>query len=310
MPSTPARLRGARLTAGIALAVGLVVSLTTGPSLTPSAGAVAPAKSGIYLGAAGDGEAARSRASSDLGDHSYGFFERKVPSGRMITVKFQNAQAWRTTAALKAGSTSYQQIVTWADTIKARGGEVFVAFHHEPESTGNKKYGTAAEYKAAYRKVTDIFRARGANNVIFTWQMTAYAFRAKSSEYNHALTWYPGDAYVDVIGADPYNWYTCGHGLGRWQSLKTLVDPVLSFARARGKQAALPEFASVRDSRRPAWIKEAGDYLAANDDVVAAAFYFNRAPTNPANSDCTWALTSDADYAALRELASRSVFKH
>jgi hypothetical protein len=308
MPSSP--LRRARLSAALALTAGMVVSLTAAPSLSPAAVAAAPAKSGIYLGAAGDGEAARSRTGEQLADHAYGYFERNVPTGRMISVRFQNFQAWRTTANLSSGSTSHKQIASWADTIKARGGEIFIAFHHEPESTGSKKFGTAEEYKAAYRKVTDIFRARGANNAIFTWQMTAYAFRADSGAYNAAAKWYPGDGYVDVVGADPYNWYTCGHGLGRWQSLRTLVDPVLSFARARGKQVALAEFASVRDARRPAWIKEAGDYMAANDDVIAAAFYFNRAPTNSANSDCTWTLTSDADYAALREVARRSMFKH
>ena len=169
----------------------------------------------------------------------------------MVTVRFENNMLWRNTAALKAGSTGYQQIVTWADTLKARGGEVLLAFHSEPEHSGAKKFGTPAEFRAAYRRVVDIFRARGANNVVFTWQMTAYPFRADPDEYNYAPNWYPGNAYVDVVGADPYNWYACGHGRGRWMSLKDLSDPAVSFARARGKQSALPEFASVRDSRRP-----------------------------------------------------------
>lgn len=293
---------------GLGLAGSLVAGV--GPSSTPTAEAAVPAKSGIYLGSAGDVETLRQRTGQSLASHDYGYFERKVPTGRMVTVRFENNMLWRNTAALKAGSTGYQQIVTWADTLKARGGEVLLAFHSEPEHSGAKKFGTPEEFRAAYRRVVDIFRARGANNVVFTWQMTAYAFRADPSEYNYAPNWYPGNAYVDVVGADPYNWFDCGHGRGRWMSLKDLSDPAVSFARARGKQFALPEFASVRDSRRPAWLKEAGQWLAANDDVVVAAFYFNRKPTNSANAECTWPLSTDADYTAFRSLATQATFTH
>ncbi len=305
LPKT--RRRGARsaLLAPL-VAAGLVAGLAVGPT----AQAAAPSRSGIYFGVAGDQQTARSKTSENLAGHSYGYFERKVPDGRMLSVRFQNNPPWRNTAALKSGSTGHQQIVKWADTLKARGSEVLVAFHHEPEATGNKGFGTAEEYKAAYRKVVEIFRSRGANNVVFTWQMTAYAFVAESSAYNAAAKWYPGDAYVDVVAADPYNWYNCGHGRGKWKSLAGSMDSVIDFARARGKQVAVGEYGSVRDARRPAWIRDAGKFLAANDDIVVAAFYFNRAPTNRANADCTWTLTSSEDFAALREVARMPVMKH
>jgi beta-mannanase len=306
MPGSLTRRLGARsVLPTLTLALGLALSLLA-PALP--AGAATPSTSKIYLGVAGDLQTMKSRTTSSLASHDYGYFTGKVPSGRMITVRFSD-QSWRATANMTSGSAAYQHVVSWADTLKSRSGEVFLAFHHEPESSGSKKFGTAEDYKAAFRKIVTIFRARGANNVIFAWQMTGYAFRAAPGEYNYAATWYPGDQYVDVVGADPYNWYTCGHGRGRWQSLQTLVDPVLAFAKAHGKQVVLPEFASMRESRRPQWIKDAGTYMAAHDNQIAAAFYFNRRPTNSANSDCTWPLSTDADYAAFRQMASNPVFK-
>jgi hypothetical protein len=304
------RPRGARsallaLVAGTVLATGLVAT----PGSTPAVAPPAPAKSRILLGVAGDVDEARKRTGQKLAAHHYGYFERKVPTGKMISVRFQKKTMWRSTAALKSGTAAHRDVVRWADTLKKRNKWTYVAFHHEPESSGSNSYGSAADYKAAFRKIVTTFRARGARKVIFTWQMTDWAFRAKPSAHNAAAKWYPGNAYVDVVGADPYNWHNCGHGLGRWNSMKTLVDPVIRFARPRGKQVVLPEFASVRHAKRPEWLRETGRYLAKNDDVIAAAFYFHRRPTNRANSDCTWPLSSAQDFAALASVAKGKRFR-
>jgi hypothetical protein len=307
---SPAALRrhGAALLA-LVIASVLAAGLLVAPGSAPSAEAAVPAKSKILFGVAGNIKEARQRTGERLAAHRYGYFERKVPTGKMITVRFQKKTPWSTTASLKAGTAKHADVVRWADTLKKRKKKIYVAFHHEPEASGNKSYGTAGQYRAAFRRIADIFRARGANKVMFTWQMTSWAFRAKPSAHNAAAKWYPGNKYVDVVGADPYNWYRCGHGLGRWNELKKLVDPVLAFARKRGKQVALPEFASVRHADRPTWIRKAGRYLAKNDDLISAAFYFNRTPTNNANSECTWPLSSAADFAALAAVARHKRFK-
>ena len=164
-------------------------------------------------------------------------------------------------------------------------------------------------FSQAYARVVSIFRARGANNVLFVWQMTDWAFRTSQSDREYAAKWYPGDAYVDVVGADAYNWYTCGHGQGRWMQLESLFGPAVTFAKAHGKQAALPEFGSVSDSRRTAWIQAAGQYLAANDQTIAAAFYFNHKPTHVENADCTWPLVTQSEFDALGMLASSPMFQ-
>ncbi len=308
LPSRRPRPRGVRSLA-LALMVGLTTATltTAGPGLTPAASAVAPDRNGVILGIVGDAAQVRQRTGTSLAVHSYGKFSGKVPQGSMVTVR--SGTSWGSTASVKPGSSAYQDIVRWADTIKGRGQKTFVAFHHEPEATASLGLGTPAQYVAAYRKVVNIFRARGANNVVFTWQMTGWAFRADRGTRQYAAQWYPGDAYVDVVGADAYNWYSCGHGRGRWNSVKTLVDPALAFARNHGKQVALPEFGTVNNSRRAAWLTEAASYFKANDNLIAAVYYFHRAPTNMANRDCSWALSTSGDYLAIKRMAVQSLFR-
>ncbi|MCA1695602.1 MAG: glycoside hydrolase family 26 protein [Actinobacteria bacterium] len=243
-----------------------------------------PGTGQTYLGAAGDSQALARSTGVSLSDHSYAFFSGRVPTGRMITVK--DSGTWQAVAAAAPGSALYNNIVRWAQTIKARGGVVMFAYHHEPEGANSKRYGTSADYIAAYRRVITIFRSQGVNNVNYTWQMTAWAFRASPSDPRYAGRWYPGDDYVDSVGADAYNWASCGEGSGRWEELKTLGDPVLAFAAAHGKRAAFPEFASNADPRRAQWTYNALQYIAANRGRITGAFYFHRPPTVAANSDC------------------------
>ncbi|MGB9376094.1 MAG: glycosyl hydrolase [Mycobacteriales bacterium] len=278
---------------------------STAPGFTGSS-AYIPGSGQTYLGAAGDSQALSRATGIPLSDHAYAFFSGKVPVGRMITVK--DTGSWASVAAAAPGSTIYNNIVRWAQTIKARGGVIMFAYHHEPEGSNSAHYGTAAQYIAAYRHVVTIFRAQGVRNVNYTWQMTAYAFRASSSDSRYASRWYPGDAYVDSVGADAYNWSSCGQGNGKWQELKDLGDPVLAFARAHGKRAAFPEFASDADSRRAQWTYNALAYIAANRSMFTGAFYFYRPPTVAANSDCKWPLSTSAEYLAYASLGRNRAY--
>ncbi|MFN2470403.1 MAG: hypothetical protein ABR583_05325, partial [Gaiellaceae bacterium] len=80
-------------------------------------------------------------------------------------------------------------IAARADALKAFGHKVMLAFQLEPED--DAAWGTPAEYRAAWRRIVSIFRARGATNVVFVWNMMAYTFQAGSGR--NPLDWYPGD---------------------------------------------------------------------------------------------------------------------
>jgi hypothetical protein len=271
---------------------------------TTGAAPAAPAQ--IYLGALGDVDGLSASISHPLARHVYGSFGRAVPNARMITV--WPTGTWGQFADVRPGSREYTDVVRWADTLKARRTRTLLAFSHEPETALRTHFGTSADYVRGYRKMVSIFRSRGVANVSYTWQMTAWAFRAPASDRQAATRWYPGDAYVDIVGADAYNWYTCGAGHDRWVELSTLAAPVLTFAQAHGKKAALPEFASYVGPQRDTWVANAHTYLAANRGKIVAAFYFNRGPTNPANQDCVWSLNRADEFAEYGRMARDGAF--
>jgi Glycosyl hydrolase family 26 len=280
---------------------------TSSAAAIPDANLATGSLAGIYWGVVGDPAGAMNRSGQTLAVHTYSTFESSVPTGRMITVR-AGSGTWAQVAGSQPGSTLYSNIARWADTLKQRGQRTLLAYHHEPELQKNQVFGDASQYAKAFQRVVSIFRARGATNVQFVWQMTDWAFRTSSTDRQYAAKWYPGDSVVDIVGADAYNWYTCGHGQGRWMSLESLFGPTVAFARAHGKQAALPEFGSVSDGRRADWLRAAATYMSNNDQTVAAAFYFNHKPTNPANYDCTWPLTTQSEFSALGAVAGTSMF--
>jgi hypothetical protein len=311
---TAATSAAATAAAAAAAAAGAATSADApAPAPAPAVAPAAPVAAGgpapstgdrMYIGSvAGGYEQALAGTGVDLANHAYAFFSGTVPQAEMVTVSAAEMK-WRDVAAAGPGSALYDQIVRWADTIKARGATVMVAYNHEPEAHDRLTLGSAAEFIAAYRHVESIFDQRGATNVVWTWQMTAYAFRVDPSSEQYAAKWYPGDEWIDNVGADSYNWSTCGHNAPNpYNELQTIGDPVLAFARAHGKQASFPEFASHASGNRAQWLANAHQYLVANRDVLTAAFYFNRPPTIQANADCRWGLTTAGEYGALRQMA-------
>jgi PA14 domain/Ca-dependent carbohydrate-binding module xylan-binding/Glycosyl hydrolase family 26 len=96
------------------------------------------------------------------------------------------------------------------------------------------------DFVPAYRHIVDIFRAEGATNVKFVWTPN---IQTACSDYQ---TLYPGDAYVDWVGLDGYNWGTA-HSWSLWQSpaqvFAASYDELV--AVAPNKPAMIAETASV-----------------------------------------------------------------
>jgi hypothetical protein len=99
--------------------------------------------------------------------------------------------------------------------------------------------------------VVTVFRDRGVTNADYLWIMTAFSFKAK--DRRRAVDWYPGEAYLDYIGADAYNWYNCRPGTSNpWNSLEQLVNPMRLFAQGKAiKGILVPEWASTEDPAQP-----------------------------------------------------------
>jgi hypothetical protein len=167
---------------------------------------------------------------------------------------------WRSIANAQPGSTLYKQIVSWAQRIKSFGAHMYFIFNHEPESWRGLDNGTAADFIAAWRKIVTVFRNQGVTNVGYTWTMTAWGF--KRTDSRAARNYYPGDAYVDNIGADAYNFYTCRTDQKtKWTPLSTILSGWLQFGKAHStKGMVIPEIGSVED---PNWAGRKADWIRA-----------------------------------------------
>ena len=112
----------------------------------------------------------------------------------------------------------YDQMEKVADVIlrlQAKGiAAVWRPFH---EAAGNAELKTgeswakswfwwgfdgAETYKGLWKAMFEYFQQKGVHNLIWVW--TTQNFNGDASIYNNDAAWYPGDAYVDIIGRDLY----------------------------------------------------------------------------------------------------------
>lgn len=170
-------------------------------------------------------------------------------------------------------------IDTVANRLKATGKPVFLSYNHEVDdakglgsgsNVNHQAAGTAEEYVAAWRRIVDRFRAAGATNVVYVWVVTGY--QSDNTVYQRL---YPGDNYVDWIGYDPYNFYSCG-GRTNWKDVPATFGPFYSRLDqgllgpiAADKPRMLAEFGSHDDLANP---KRNGDWYASIPGYLETRF--------------------------------------
>ena len=125
---------------------------------------------------------------------------------------------------------SYDRVIKkfgkWAKSIDRpiylRIGYEFDGPHNELDPT---------EYVKAYRRIVDIMRDQGVDNVAFVWH--SYIFEPYK---NHPISaWYPGDDYVDWVGVSMFGL------LYQDADLLERGNAVLAFAKEHGKPVMAAE---------------------------------------------------------------------
>jgi PKD domain/Glycosyl hydrolase family 26 len=192
-------------------------------------------------------------------------------------------------------------IVAQAKGLASVGAPVLLAFDHEANL--HTEDGTPADYVAAWQHYVTIVR-RYAPNVSFVLILSHYAY-----DQNTISEWYPGDSYVDWVGADGYNHYNCGKHPTSWQTFKEIFSSLNSFAVAHDKPAVVAEWASVEDpntpGRKAAWIAAAGRTMESWPQIKAASYL----DAYGSQTRCDWPLTSSATaMQAFAQLGAQSYF--
>jgi beta-mannanase len=112
-----------------------------------------------------------------------------------------------------------------ADAVKALCGGLLIRYNWEMDQPpgARQHLGSPTGFVRAWRHIVSILRSRGATNAAFVW-----APRAAAWKQNVATSFYPGNRYVDWIGASAVP-------TGSWSSFSTLVTPFYTWAKAQNR---------------------------------------------------------------------------
>lgn len=192
-----------------------------------------------------------------------------------------------TVASVAAGQED-EYIRALAQSIKAANVPVVFSPFHEmngdwyawghcgptskPESNACQVKTTPAQFRAAWKRMHNIFKNVGATNAIWLWQTNQIGARPKVG----LKQFYPGNAYVDWVGTVGYyyhmnNWY---------HTWKDLFVPTLNQIKKFSKKPIfIPEMGMEPGKNRPKDIQNFLKAVAARKDVIGFLWFSYNKPT-------------------------------
>jgi beta-mannanase len=128
---------------------------------------------------------------------------------------------------------------------------------------------SAGSYVAAWRHVTGLFAAARVKNVTWTW-----APAVPQDGVTSLAELYPGDAAVQRVALDGYNWGT-SQTWSRWQSFGDIFGPgVAQLAALSTKPIYIGETASTElGGDKAAWISDMWAWLAQHPAVRGLTWF-------------------------------------
>ncbi|BFU43487.1 hypothetical protein KRMM14A1004_17240 [Krasilnikovia sp. MM14-A1004] len=153
-----------------------------------------------------------------------------------------------------------------------------------------------AGYIRAWRRMHDIFRREGADNVAWVWSPNWNS--GPNTSWNKMQRYYPGDAYVDWVGVSGYNFYQ--------ESPRTLFKPVVS-AYGGKKPIIVTETAAIDHggNSKAAWIADLSAYVKSTPQIGGLVWFDTDTHDAPHNFRID---TSGSSLAAYKAMARSSRF--
>ena len=154
--------------------------------------------------------------------------------------------SWHSVAA----GTYNRYLHSIARQVKRYRYRVYFSWNHEMQ--GNCKTGTAADYRASYKRVRKAFKAEHVTNAVWVWVAAAGNFNHDPAK---AAKFLPRK--VDLIGVDGYN------RAGEWRSVKEIFAAAHQFATNHGHRLFIGEVGCAEDpsdsTAKAGWISNAFD---------------------------------------------------
>jgi len=167
----------------------------------------------------------------------------------------------------------------WARGCAAVGGPIMLRPMHEMNGGwypwGGMVNGNSPEtFKAAWRRIHDVFEEEGATNVTWVWSINASAY--PYTKENSPPSYYPGDEYVDWTSLSGFNWGN-SRPLMRWMTFREVYGDVMPYLESVGKPIVISEFGSVEEpGDKAAWIADAYEAIRTDYPSVKAVVYYDK----------------------------------
>lgn len=223
---------------------------------------------------------------------------------------FENATVIQPNYSLEsiASGSHDSYIRQWAKESKDADILMILRFGHEQSThPGERSWypwqGKPATYVAAYRRIVNIFREVGANNVRFMWNPVSFW-------PDSTMTYYPGDNYVDYLGLTVLNHgVNSGQEDNRWKLCKEILTDQYQVVSSIDKPVILVEFASSeRGGSKPLWWEDCFDRMKRIDNLVG--FVTLESESDVAYPDVSWGVKTSAESIdSFKREISFSIFK-
>jgi hypothetical protein len=187
-----------------------------------------------------------------------------------------------------------------ADLARDLPFQVMIRFGHEMNGDWYGWSGHPSAYVDAWRHIVSVFRHEGAGNVDWVWSPNV-----DQGSYPFAR-YFPGDAWVDYVALDGYNWGTAGVGVNRWQTLSQVFSSSYkTITQLSSKPVIIAETSSGDvGGDKAAWIRRGLlKTIPEQFPRVRAVMWFNRWMEED------WRVnSSDASLQAFRTVVSNSIY--
>ena len=192
-----------------------------------------------------------------------------VTQGRVPLISFGDGANPRAVAAGRYDS----YLTALARSVRALGRPVMLSYAvGRGGSARSGRRGSGPAFVAAWRHVHDLFAGQSVA-AAWVWSPTADRFRGAAGGVD---PYWPGDRYVDWIGAVATRGNSCGDGSGG-RDLGTVLGPFYAWASTRGKPLLVSQVGTIEDPGDPghkaAWYADTARTLATSMPRVRAVVF-------------------------------------
>lgn len=178
----------------------------------------------------------------------------------------------------------------WAKDAKASGLPLILRFGFEMNGDWFAWGEQPETFVIGWRRTYNIFKEVGAVNV--QWMFSPNVLWDKRTEKKDFYNYYPGAAYVDLIGLDGYNFGDHHDKWHEWQTYEEVFERTICASLKFNKPIYLSEIGCADDKRKPVWIRDFLEKIS-KDDRLEGFIYFNH--FNHRKGEPNWRFDSDPE---------------